>query len=182
MAVKHGLLAILTLGPAYGLQLRDELVARAPHRNGINVGQVYGTLERLRKAGLVVEAGTTLDGLQRYGLTSSGRTAAAEWMRASAQGASLDWSEMLDQVLVVSSIPDAPIDQLIRSYRDALAPASPERAESQPRQRQVADSATLLLLDAARQWIDEAARSLSTSAAFELSNERPRRGRRATLS
>lgn len=57
MSVRDALLGILTLGPAYGLQLHAELGARAPHRAKTNVGQVYGTLDRLVTAGLVVHEG-----------------------------------------------------------------------------------------------------------------------------
>lgn len=51
MSVRDGLLALLTLGPAYGLQLHAELLDRAAHRRRVNVGQIYSTLERLRERG-----------------------------------------------------------------------------------------------------------------------------------
>ncbi|MET0888338.1 MAG: PadR family transcriptional regulator, partial [Mycetocola sp.] len=63
MAVKDGILAILSLGPGYGLALRDELVLRAPHRAELNVGQVYSTLDRLGRAGLIATGTTTEDNL-----------------------------------------------------------------------------------------------------------------------
>ncbi|MES2170284.1 MAG: PadR family transcriptional regulator, partial [Actinomycetota bacterium] len=63
MSVRDGLLAILTLGPAYGLQLHSELTTRAPHRKPVNVGQIYGTLDRLVKQHLIEPAGFTEDAL-----------------------------------------------------------------------------------------------------------------------
>jgi hypothetical protein len=42
MSVRDGLLSVLTLGPAYGLQMHAELASRAPHRKPVNVGQIYG--------------------------------------------------------------------------------------------------------------------------------------------
>ena len=53
MSVRDGLLAILSLGPAYGLQLHSELASRSPHRGPVNVGQIYATLDRLVARGLV---------------------------------------------------------------------------------------------------------------------------------
>jgi hypothetical protein len=57
VSVRDGILAILSMGPAYGLQLHSELTSRAPHRKPVNVGQIYGTLDRLAKQGLIEPAG-----------------------------------------------------------------------------------------------------------------------------
>ncbi|WP_166983700.1 PadR family transcriptional regulator [Paramicrobacterium fandaimingii] len=182
MTVKHSLLAILTLGPAYGLQLRDELVRRAPHRAGINVGQVYGTLERLRRTGLIVEGALTADNLQLYSLTAWGQQTVTDWMSRPAHTDSLDWTEMLDQVLVVSSIPGSSVEELLSGYRRALA--LPTQSGSEPEaQRAALDSATTMLHDAATRWLDDASRTLHLPyASYGLSTLRPRRGRRATVS
>ena len=59
MSVRDGLVAILTLGPAYGLQLHAELARRAPHRGPVNVGQIYSTLDRLSTQRLIASAGVT---------------------------------------------------------------------------------------------------------------------------
>lgn len=104
MSVKDGALAILTLGPAYGLQLHAELAERAPHRKPVNVGQIYGTLERLAKQNLVAPAGTTDDGLPLYGLTQHGEQQAHDWMHKPATATLPEWTEMLDQVLITSSL------------------------------------------------------------------------------
>lgn len=182
MTVKHSLLAILTLGSAYGLQLRDELVKRAPHREGINVGQVYGTLERLRRTGLIVEAEMTDDNLQLYSLTASGREAVAEWMSRPTHVNLRDWTEMLDQLLVVSSIPGAPFEHLVSGYRASLSLPRPGQQDPEG-QRGALDSATRMLHDAAARWLDEVSSSPHLpSASYGLSQSRPRRGRRATVS
>ena len=53
MSVRHGLLALLSEGPKYGLQLREEFEARTGEVWPVNVGQVYTTLQRLERDGLV---------------------------------------------------------------------------------------------------------------------------------
>jgi DNA-binding PadR family transcriptional regulator len=53
MSVRHALLALLSEGPKYGLQLREEFEARTGDVWPLNVGQVYTTLQRLERDGLV---------------------------------------------------------------------------------------------------------------------------------
>src|ERR1700735_3400806 len=47
MSVRHALLALLSEGPKYGLQLREEFEANTGQVWPLNVGQVYTTLQRL---------------------------------------------------------------------------------------------------------------------------------------
>ena len=61
MSVRHALLALLSEGPKYGLQLRQEFEARTGEVWPLNVGQVYTTLQRLERDGLV-ESDETGDG------------------------------------------------------------------------------------------------------------------------
>ena len=53
MSVRHALLALLSEGPKYGLQLRQEFEAKTGEVWPLNVGQVYTTLQRLERDGLV---------------------------------------------------------------------------------------------------------------------------------
>ncbi|MGY3263154.1 PadR family transcriptional regulator [Frigoribacterium sp. 2355] len=53
MTVRLGLLAILDQGPGYGYQLRSEFDRRTGSTWPLNVGQVYSTLDRLDRDGLV---------------------------------------------------------------------------------------------------------------------------------
>ncbi|NEE29007.1 PadR family transcriptional regulator, partial [Streptomyces sp. SID7982] len=53
MSIRHGLLALLERGPRYGSQLRTEFESRTGSTWPLNVGQVYTTLSRLERDGLV---------------------------------------------------------------------------------------------------------------------------------
>ena len=53
MSVRHALLALLSEEPKYGLQLREEFEAHTGEVWPLNVGQVYTTLQRLERDGLV---------------------------------------------------------------------------------------------------------------------------------
>ena len=57
MSIRHALLALLSEGPKYGLQLRDEFEQRTGEVWPLNVGQVYTTLQRLERDGLIESDG-----------------------------------------------------------------------------------------------------------------------------
>jgi DNA-binding PadR family transcriptional regulator len=81
MSVREGLLALLADGPRNGHQLKVEFEAATGGVWPLNVGQVYTTLDRLARDGLVERAGGNGDptGQKRYELTAAGREALATW-------------------------------------------------------------------------------------------------------
>ena len=76
MSVRHAMLALLSEGPKYGLRLRQEFEARTGEVWPLNVGQVYTTLQRLERDGLVESDGAEDEGRRRS--SGSPRTAQAE--------------------------------------------------------------------------------------------------------
>ncbi len=72
MSVRHALLALLSEGPKYGLQLREEFEARTGEVWPLNVGQVYTTLQRLERDGLVESDDAAQDGRRRHRRRPSG--------------------------------------------------------------------------------------------------------------
>lgn len=184
MSVRDGLLAILTLGPAYGLQLHTELASRAPHRKPVNVGQIYGTLERLAKQRLVASAGVTDDGLPLYSLTPAGASDAEVWMHGVATEALPEWTEMLDQVLITSSLDARAATALARDFRrwwdgDLGATRLTLRDGSLRHDQRLALVAREAQAVAALAWIGAVAAELANNDSFRgYSNTRPKRGRR----
>ena len=82
MSVPHALLALLSEGPKYGLRLREEFEARTGEVWPLNVGQVYTTLQRLERDGLV-EANAAGDDSQQkaFRITADGEAELASWLR-----------------------------------------------------------------------------------------------------
>jgi DNA-binding PadR family transcriptional regulator len=80
MAVREGLLALLQDGPRHGYQLKTGFETTTGGVWSLNVGQVYTTLDRLHRDGLV-EVDETAEG-KRYALTRSGRAALGGWWEA----------------------------------------------------------------------------------------------------
>lgn len=184
MSVRDGLLTILTLGPAYGFQLHAELATRAPHRKAVNVGQIYGTLDRLAKQGLIELDGKTDDALPLYRLTPAGETAAAERMSSPAIDALPEWTEMLDQVLITSTVDPAAAKTMAERYRrwweaDLQRTRTPVIEGSFATEAHLALVAREALAIAAIAWLGSAIAALADYDSFRpLSTVRPRRGRR----
>ncbi|MEM1335974.1 MAG: helix-turn-helix transcriptional regulator [Actinomycetota bacterium] len=82
MAVKHGLLALLSEGPRHGYQLKTDFESVTGGVWPLNVGQVYTTLDRLARDGLVdVDEAVGEDGAaqKRYSITVDGLGELGDW-------------------------------------------------------------------------------------------------------
>jgi DNA-binding PadR family transcriptional regulator len=79
VSIKHGLLALLGERPRHGYQLKTAFEARTGGTWPLNIGQVYTTLQRLERDGLVAAAAPTTDGTVTYSLTDAGRAEVAAW-------------------------------------------------------------------------------------------------------
>jgi len=80
MSVRHALLALLSEGPKYGLQLRQEFEARTGEVWPLNVGQVYTTLQRLERDGLVESDDPEGEGPHKgFRITPAGGRELAQW-------------------------------------------------------------------------------------------------------
>ena len=74
MSVRHALLALLSEGPKYGMQLKEEYEGATGDAWPLNVGQVYTTLQRLERDGLVESNDAGDDERQRdYRITARGQ-------------------------------------------------------------------------------------------------------------
>ncbi len=82
MSVRHALLGLLSEGPKYGLQLRQEFETRTGDVWPLNVGQVYTTLQRLERDGLVESDDATAEGPQKdFRITDEGQHELVDWLR-----------------------------------------------------------------------------------------------------
>ncbi|MDX6256605.1 MAG: hypothetical protein QOJ11_2939 [Frankiales bacterium] len=79
MSVRQGLLALLDESDMYGYQLRATFEQRTGATWPLNIGQVYTTLNRLERDGLIEEAGSDDDGHQTYRITAAGREEVHRW-------------------------------------------------------------------------------------------------------
>jgi DNA-binding PadR family transcriptional regulator len=83
MSIGHALLGLLEAGPRHGYDLKRVYDERFGQDRPLAYGQVYATLSRLLKNGLVQERGVEAGGgpeRKRYAITDAGVTDLAGWL------------------------------------------------------------------------------------------------------
>lgn len=116
MSVRHALLALLCEGPRYGLQLRQEFEARTGEVWPLNVGQVYTTLQRLERDGMVESDGE--DGPQKnFRITPDGVEELRAWLRTPPDLTSPPRDELVIKVLVALEVPGVDVHDVIQVHR-----------------------------------------------------------------
>lgn len=80
MGLKEGLLCLLVKGDAHGYQLKADLETTTGDTWQINIGQVYTTLQRLERDGLVESTQSNGDGRVVYTVTDLGRATMRKWL------------------------------------------------------------------------------------------------------
>src|SRR5690242_5077683 len=122
MSVRHALLALLSEGPKYGLQLRQEFEAGTGEVWPLNVGQVYTTLQRLERDGLVEgEADGAEAGPQKaFRTTPGGRRELDAWLRTPDATAAPPRDELVIKVLVALRVPGVDVREVIQAHRRGL--------------------------------------------------------------
>ena len=80
MSVRLGILALLAERPMHGYQLRHQFEQRTGGTWPVNIGQVYTTVQRLVRDGLVEAVpDAPADDVERFQLTATGRDEVAGW-------------------------------------------------------------------------------------------------------
>ncbi|MEV5505828.1 PadR family transcriptional regulator [Streptomyces orinoci] len=83
MSIGHTLLALLESGPRHGYDLKRAFDERFGHDRPLHYGQVYSTMSRLLKNGLVEVDGIEQGGgpdRKRYAITDAGVTDVGHWL------------------------------------------------------------------------------------------------------
>lgn len=117
MSIRHGLLALLEPGPRYGSQLRTEFESRTGATWPLNVGQVYTTLGRLERDGMVVQDGEDEAGHALYMITDTGREELRNWFRSPVDRRSPPRDELAIKLAMAVGAPGIDIRDVIQSQR-----------------------------------------------------------------
>lgn len=198
MSVRQSLLAILDQGPCYGYQLRTEFDRRTGSTWPLNVGQIYNTLDRLARDGLVEKLGAndaSPDATSQiyFRITDAGRSEVAGWLSSPVERTAATRDELAIKLAIAVTLPGVDIARVIQVQRAATlrnlqeltktknASGDPETSEN---------LAWLLIVDslifqaeAEVRWLDHSearlARAATTghAAPLPLVTEIPKRGR-----
>ncbi|MDR7253265.1 DNA-binding PadR family transcriptional regulator [Nocardioides sp. BE266] len=131
MSIRQAMLAILEQGPMYGYQLRAEFEQRTGETWPLNIGQVYTTLTRLERDGLVevVELGGADDhqsGSERhvsYRATEAGRGEVSEWFATPVPRTQPPRDELAIKLAIAVTLPGVDVGMIIQRQRSATIAA-----------------------------------------------------------
>ena len=157
--VRQALLALLAAGSAHGYRLKADY-ERLTGSGPVNVGQIYTTLDRLARDGLVVRDPTEDDaGRVAYHITAAGRAAAKAWLLDASGLVTNGRSAVAGKVLLALGVADVNAVEVIDAHRLALiAEASTVRRrvsglDTDPVDRLVLE-AQVAVTEAELRWLD----------------------------
>lgn len=127
MSVKQGLLALLAEGPGYGAQLKASFEQRTGSTWPVNVGQIYTTLDRLQRDGLVQAEEPDDEGRIRYLLTPAGQAEVARWWQTPVDREITPREELVIKLALAITSPEV----------DSAAVAQAQRAATMHRLQQL---------------------------------------------
>jgi DNA-binding PadR family transcriptional regulator len=191
------MLALLSEGPKYGLQLREEFEARTGEVWPLNVGQVYMTLQRLERDALIAAVTDATDDEEEpdspqkaYRITDEGHAELARWLRTPPDLSTPPRDELVMKVLVSLRVPGTDTRDVIQAHRRYLIElmqqwtrlkedcAEDDRAKDD---RAKDDLSTLLAVDAELFRLDSVVRWLDAaeSRIRRAATENPHQPKRA---
>lgn len=194
MSVRQSLLAILDQGPCYGYQLRHEFDRRTGSTWPLNVGQIYNTLERLERDGLVERGEVDDQGHVYWQITDAGSAEVAGWLSSPVIRTLATRDELAIKLAVAATLPGVDVTAVIQAQRTASLDQlqSLNRAAYAGESGTPAELAWSLLIDsmvftaeAEIRWLDHIEHRLKQhpqhALELELATERPKRGRPAKI-
>src|ERR1022692_2985455 len=172
MSVRYALLALLSEGPKYGPQLREELETWVGEKWRLNEGQIDRTLQRLEREGLVEPGAAGADGPQEgFRLTPGGGQELGWWLHPPPELAFPSHDELATKILVALRVPGTDVHEVIQVNRRYLV----ELMQQCTRIKQgnaghdlglaLAVDAGLFRLDSVIRWLEAADGRLARTAA-----------------
>ena len=199
MSIRQAMLAILEQGPMYGYQLRAEFEQRTGETWPLNIGQVYTTLTRLERDGLVEvvghggadesdQADPSDQGSDRqhvsYRATEAGRSEVSEWFATPVPRSQPPRDELAIKLAIAVTLPGVDVGTIIQRQRSATMASLQDytrlkRTGRAATPQEPADLAWSLVLDALVfdaeaevRWLDHCEARLRRAAA-ERGDVRP---------
>jgi len=169
------LLALLERGARYGYQLRAEFERTAGGTWPLNIGQVYTTLARLERDGLVRALPENDGGQRPYEITSGGRAELALWFASPIERGDRPRDELAIKLALALTTPGVDVQAVVQTQRTATvrtlqeltrlkAAADPSRSDDLA-WRLVLES-MVFQAEAEVRWLDHCEASLSRFAAI----------------
>lgn len=172
MSFRHAMLALLSEGPKYGLQLHQEFEARTGEIWPVNVGQVYTTLQRLERDGLVEPDQSGLDSAHKsFRITGEGSDELGKWLHTPPDLSLPPRDELVVKILVAIRLPGVDVHDMIQVHRHYLIELMQQWTHLKEDETDydlpfaLAVDAELFRLDSVVRWLDSADGRLKRAAA-----------------
>ncbi|MDQ3677614.1 MAG: PadR family transcriptional regulator [Actinomycetota bacterium] len=171
MPIRHGLLALLERGPRHGYQLRAEFESSTGASWPLNIGQVYTTLSRLERDGLVEPAAAS-DGEGRvpYRITDTGRAEMEDWFETPLAREGRPRDELAIKFAMALTTPGVDVRRVVQTQRTATLRTLRELTRLKTQADETADAAWLLMnellifqAEAEVRWLDHCEAQLAQS-------------------
>jgi DNA-binding PadR family transcriptional regulator len=191
VSVRQSLLAILDQGPCYGYQLRAEFDRRTGSTWPLNVGQIYNTLDRLERDGLVEKKDVDEHGHVYWRITDAGAAEVREWLASPVHRSQGTRDELAIKLAVAATLPGVDVADIIQRQRRVSLTQVQQLQSAEyagvgsdgPEELAwslVVDS-MIFAAEAELRWLDRTeerlARHPDHAMALELSTDKPKRGR-----
>ncbi|HEY5222833.1 MAG TPA: PadR family transcriptional regulator [Microbacteriaceae bacterium] len=193
MSIRQSLLAILNQGPCYGYQLRSEFDRRTGSTWPLNVGQIYNTLDRLERDGLVEKADSDQAGHIYYAITAAGSAEAHGWLSSAVVRVGPARDELAIKLAIAVTLPDVDVAAVIQTQRKSSLGTVQELTslrDTSAKPASTEDLAALLVIEsqlfaaeAEVRWLEHIKTRLAQAAEagvrapMPLSTKTPKRGR-----
>jgi DNA-binding PadR family transcriptional regulator len=182
VSLRHALLALLSEGPSYGWKLRQDFEERTGEVWPVNGGQVYTTLQRLERDGLIESDEAEAEGAQRrFRLTEDGRDELGRWLQTPPDLSAPPRDDLVIKVTIAVGVPGIDARAVLQVHRRHLLEVMREYArvkEATPDEvnlAMVAD-AEIFRLDAQVRWLDSVESRLTQAGTpTEAASESPPR-------
>jgi DNA-binding PadR family transcriptional regulator len=148
MAMRYGLLTLLAEEPSHGYELKTALERVTGGSWAINVGQVYSTLQRLERDGLVTQeaatdvGATTARDHRDYRITARGHAELERWFATPHVPDAAPRDELTAKVLLAVAARDVDVRGLLQRQRSATLSV----LQAHTRRKATADPSDLPLL------------------------------------
>ena len=147
MSFRYGLLALLAESSRHGYELKTAFERRTGGEWAINIGQVYTTLQRLERDGLV-EPMCGQGERNDYRITAAGRAQLEAWYSAPVVALGPPRDELMTKVLLAVAAANVDVTDILQRQRRASVQQLQAYTRRKARAHPTADLAFLLMLDA----------------------------------
>ena len=161
MTIRNSFLAILAKQPAHGYALKSEFEDSTAGTWPMNVGQVYTTLSRLERDGLVEAAGAGERSRQLWKITTRGRRTLTQWYRTPVVDEPPARDELALKVLLAVAADSIDVGKILDAQRVATMKRLQELTKAKREADPDAELAWVLMLDslilklqAEAKWLD----------------------------